>query len=392
MTEAPRWSLLAVPDAPPAIGERRRNHPDRVLFVTLLAISLLGLLMIYSATRVGLQSSDLPASFSMERQMIFVAAGLIVFLAASMFDYRELQHLVPGLYVAILVLLLVVFLFPAVKGAQRWIDLPFFQLQPSEFSKTVTVIALAAALGRPVVRLGWAKIMQALGLVALPGALIFFQPDLGTMMVFGFITLVMLFAAGMSARQMLLLTGSAAFLGTVVVQQGWLLGYQLDRIRVLFQPDLDPTGIGWNLRQSKLAVGSGQLFGKGLFEGQQTNFQYVPEQGTDFIFTAVGEQLGFVGGILVIIAYLVLIWRLLAIAAASRDRFGALVVLGVAAMIMFHVFINIGMTIGIMPVTGLPLPFMSAGGSSFLNFSLALGIANSVWLRRSRIPVENTLL
>jgi rod shape determining protein RodA len=389
MSEARRMPLMAVPDAPPAIGERRRNRPDRVLFATLMAVSLLGLLMIYSATRVSLERSDLPASFSMERQMVFVAAGIIAFILASMFDYRELRHLVPGLYLGTIALLLVVFLFPAVKGAQRWIDLEFFQLQPSEFSKTVCVIAMAAVLGRPTARLGWGKIFQSLAVIAIPGALIFLQPDLGTMLVLGFITVVMLFAAGMSGRQMLLLSGSGAFLTSVLIQQGWLLDYQLDRIRVLIDPNVDPTGIGWNLRQSKLAVGSGQLFGKGLFEGQQTNFQYVPEQGTDFIFTAVGEQLGFIGGILVIAAYLVLIWRLLAIAASARDRFGALVVLGIGAMFMFHIFVNIGMTIGIMPVTGLPLPFMSAGGSSFLNFSIALGIANSVWLRRSRVPGEN---
>jgi rod shape determining protein RodA len=212
------------------------------------------------------------------------------------------------------------------------------------------------------------------------------------MLVFSFVVVVMLFGAGMSGRQLLLLSGSAVLTATLVVQQGWLLGYQLDRIRVLMNPNIDPTGIGWNLRQSKLAVGSGQLFGKGLFEGQQTNFQYVPEQGTDFIFTAVGEQLGFIGAILVVLAYLVLIWRLLVIAANSRDRFGALITLGIAAMFMFHVFINIGMTVGIMPVTGLPLPFMSAGGSSFLNFSIALGIANSVWLRRSPVPGENSVL
>jgi len=385
-------TLLAHRDAPPAIGDRRRNRPDRVLFLTIFAIALLGLLMIYSATRVGLERSNLPASFSMERQMIFVAAGLILFVAVSMFDYRELRHLVPGLYVGMMVLLPLVFLFPPVNGARRWIDLGFFQLQPSEFSKTVCVIALAAILGRPVARLSWTRVVQGLAILAAPGALIFLQPDLGTMLVFSFVVVVMLFGAGMSGRQLLLLSGSAVLTATLVVQQGWLLGYQLDRIRVLMNPSIDPTGIGWNLRQSKLAVGSGQLFGKGLFEGQQTNFQYVPEQGTDFIFTAVGEQLGFIGAILVVLAYLVLIWRLLVIAANSRDRFGALITLGIAAMFMFHVFINIGMTVGIMPVTGLPLPFMSAGGSSFLNFSIALGIANSVWLRRSPVPGENSVL
>ena len=380
-------TLLARPDAPPAISDRRRNTPDRILFVTFLALAMLGLLMIYSATRVGLERNNLPASFSMERQMIFVAAGMILFVALSFFDYRELGQLAHIIYGGMIVLLAVVFLFPAVKGAQRWFDLGYFQLQPSEFSKTACVIALAAVLGRPQVKLRWGRIGQALAVMAVPGVLIFLQPDLGTMLVFAFVTIVMLFGAGISGRQMLVLSGLGVAGLMAVVQLGILRDYQIDRIRVLMDPTIDPTGIGWNLRQSKLAVGSGQLTGKGLFQGQQTNFQYVPEQGTDFIFTAVGEQLGFVGGILVIAAFLVLVWRLLVIAANSRDRFGALVALGIAAMFVFHVFVNIGMTIGIMPVTGLPLPFMSAGGSSFLNFAIALGIANSIWLRRSPVPV-----
>jgi rod shape determining protein RodA len=380
-------TLLARHDAPPAISDRRRNTPDRVLFITTLALSMLGLLMIYSATKVGLERDNLPASFSMERQMIFVAAGLILFVALSFVDYRELGQIAHVVYVAMIALLSLVFLFPAVKGAQRWFDLGYFQLQPSEFSKTACVLALAAVLGRPQVRLRWGRIGQALAVMALPGTLIFLQPDLGTMLVFAFLTIVMLFGAGISGRQILLLSGLGLAALLAVVQLGVLRDYQVDRIRVLMDPSIDPTGIGWNLRQSKLAVGSGQLTGKGLFQGQQTNFQYVPEQGTDFIFTAVGEQLGFVGGILVIAAYLVLVWRLLVIAANARDRFGALVALGIAAMFVFHVFVNIGMTIGIMPVTGLPLPFLSAGGSSFLNFAIALGIANSIWLRRSPVPV-----
>ena len=380
-------TLLARPDAPPAISDRRRNTPDRILFVTTLALSLMGLLMIFSATRVGLERNNLPASFSMERQMIFVAAGLILFVGLSFIDYRELGHIAHVVYIAMIAALGAVFLFPAIKGAQRWFDLGYFQLQPSEFSKTACVIALAAVLGRPQVRLGWGRVGQALAVMAVPGTLIFLQPDLGTMLVFAFVTVVMLFGAGISGRQMLVLSGLGVAGLVAVMQLGVLRDYQVDRIRVLMDPTIDPTGIGWNLRQSKLAVGSGQLTGKGLFQGQQTNFQYVPEQGTDFIFTAVGEQLGFVGGILVIAAFLVLVWRLLVIAANSRDRFGALVALGIAAMFAFHVFVNIGMTIGIMPVTGLPLPFLSAGGSSFLNFSIALGIANSIWLRRSPVPL-----
>jgi rod shape determining protein RodA len=380
-------TLLTHRDAPPAISDRRRNTPDRVLFITTLALSMLGLLMIYSATRVGLERDNLPASFSMERQMIFVAAGLILFVALSFVDYRELGQLAHIIYLGMIALLALVFLFPAVKGAQRWFDLGYFQLQPSEFSKTACVIALAAVLGRPQVKLRWGRIGQALAVIAVPTTLIFLQPDLGTMLVFAFLTIVMLFGAGISGRQILVLSGLGVALLAAVAQLGVLRDYQIDRIRVLMDPTIDPTGIGWNIRQSKLAVGSGQLTGKGLFQGQQTNFQYVPEQGTDFIFTAVGEQLGFVGGILVVAAFLVLVWRLLVISANARDRFGALVALGIAAMFVFHVFVNIGMTIGIMPVTGLPLPFLSAGGSSFLNFSIALGIANSIWLRRSPVPV-----
>jgi rod shape determining protein RodA len=381
-------TLLARPDAPPAVSDRRRNSPDRILIGASVILALMGLLMIYSATRVGLERNNLPASFSMERQMIFVAAGLILVGAISFVDYREFRHLVHIVYGGMVLLLSAVFLFPAVKGAQRWYDLGFFQLQPSEFSKTACLITLAAILARPAARLEWTRILQALMIMVVPAALIFLQPDLGTMLIFAFLLVVLLFGAGISARQALVVSGVGLALGMAIFQFGLLKAYQLDRIRVLIDPTLDPTGIGWNLRQSILAVGSGQLTGKGLFQGQQTNFQYVPEQGTDFIFTAVGEQLGFVGGILVIAAFLILVWRLLVIAGAARDRFGALLAMGIASIFAFHVLVNVGMTVGIMPVTGLPLPFMSAGGSSFLNFSILIGIANSIWLRRSPVPGE----
>jgi rod shape determining protein RodA len=384
--------LLARPDAPAAVAERPRNRPDRILFATMVALSGLGLLMIYSATRVGLERDNLPASISMERQLVFVTVGLIAFALASWFDYRELRHLVPGLYVGVTLLVGLTFAFPPIRGARRWINLDFFQLQPSEFAKVVMVVALAAVLARPQPSLTWGRIGAGLGMLAIPSILIFLQPDLGTMLVFAFIGLVMLFAGGASARQLLIVGGVALGGVVLLLQSGLLHTYQLNRLRALIEPNLDPQGIGWNTLQSQLAIGSGQLTGKGLFNGQQTNFEFVPEQGSDFIFTAVGEQLGFVGGILVIAAYLVLVWRLLVIAANARDRFGALVTLGVAAMVMFHVFVNIGMTVRIMPVTGLPLPFMSSGGSSYLAFTLGLGIANSVWLRRSPVPGESYIL
>jgi rod shape determining protein RodA len=384
--------LPASSKAPAAVTERRRNRPDRVLFATMLALSGLGVLMIYSATRVGLAREDLLSSTSMERQLIFVAAGLIVFVVASFVDYREFRHMAAGIYIGLLVLLGVVFFLPAVRNTQRWIDLGFFQLQPSEFAKIGVVLTLAAVLARPQPALTWGRITVVLGIVAAPAVMIFLQPDLGTMLVFVFVTFMMLFGSGASGRQMLVLAGSAALTGIIVFEQGWMYEHQLDRLRVLFDPNIDPLGIGYQLRQSYLAIGSGQLTGKGLFRGDQTNFGFVPEQGSDFIFTAVGEQLGFVGAILVVGAYLVLVWRLLVIASNARDRFGALLVMGIAGMVMFHAFVNIGMTIRIMPVTGLPLPFMSAGGSAYIAFALALGMANSVWLRRSPIPGESYIL
>lgn len=370
-----------------AVSDRRENRPDWILFATMLVLAILGLVMIYSATRAE-------GSVSMERQMIFVAAGIVVYLLASLIDYREYRHLTPYLYGLTLVLLVAVFFFPERNGAQRWIDLPFFDLQPAEFAKVIVVLAVASILA-PHTKdddrrdLSWGKLGLVLAVVAVPAGLIYQQPDLGTMLVFVFVMMAMLFAGGGSWRQLIALVVSGVAAVVYLLQSDRIAEYQLDRIKVLVDPTIDPQGIGYNLQQSKLAIGSGQLFGRGLFEGAQTNFQYVPEQETDFIFTAVAEQLGFVGALVVLGAFLILMWRILVVASNARDRFGALIAIGIAAMFMFHIFINIGMTMGITPVTGLPLPFLSLGGSSFLSLAFALGIVNSIWLRRSPVPGES---
>lgn len=371
-----------------AVSERRQNRPDWVLFATMVVLAVFGLLMIYSATRGS------AGSVSMERQMIFVAAGIVLYLIASMIDYREYRAVTPYLYGATIVALIAVFFFPERQGARRWIDLPLFDLQPAELAKVVVVLALAGILAphsrddaRP--DLTWSKIGLVLGTVAIPAILIYQQPDLGTMLVFVFTMMAMLFAGGASWRQLTTVSGSAAVVVAFLFQTGRIAEYQLNRIRVLVDPNIEPQGIGYNLRQSKLAIGSGQLTGTGLFKGDQTNFQYVPEQETDFIFTAVAEQLGFIGGVLVLVAFMILMWRVLVIASNARDRFGALIAVGVASTLMFHIFINIGMTMGITPVTGLPLPFLSLGGSAFLALAFALGMVNSIWLRRSPVPGEH---
>jgi rod shape determining protein RodA len=373
---------------------RRNNRTDWILFGTLLALSGFGLLMIYSATRnVG--------TFSMERQMIFVAAGLVIFAITSNIDYREYRSIIPAASVITMILLLAVFLFPEINFVRRWIPVGFFNLQPAEFAKVVVIVALASLLAPPASRddlltgprsLSWKKLGQAILLVAVPAVLVFLEPDLGTTLVFGFILVSMVFLAGASWRQLGAMMVALGFGALTVWRFNLLKPHQLERLEALWRPDIDPQGIGYQLRQSKNAIGSGQLTGRGLFaEDSFTAFQYVPEQENDFIFTAVAEQLGFVGGLLVILAFVVIVWRLLVIATNARDRFGALIAAGIAAMIVFHVFVNIGMTIGIMPVTGLPLPFLSQGGSFYMAMSLSLGVANSIWLLRTPVPGENQL-
>ncbi len=374
-------------------AERRRNRPDLLLIGSVVVLSLFGLVMIYSATRFELERSAIPATFSMERQMVFVTVGLLALVGFSFLDYREYRNFVPHIYVATLLFLLAVFAFDPVKGARRWINLGFFNLQPAEFAKLTVVLTTAFVLSSgPPGALGWRAVLRSGALAAIPTLLVLVEPDLGTALVIPFIWIVMLFAAGLSWRRLAAIGAAGLALVAVAFQAGLLQEHQIDRIRVFMDETVDPQGIGYNLRQSKLAIGSGQVFGKGLFQGTQTNLSYVPEQETDFIFTAVGEQLGFVGGIAVILAFLVIVWRLLVIALNARDRFGTLIAVGIAALITFHVFINIGMTMGIAPVTGLPLPFLSQGGSFYLAMAIAAGMANSVWLRRSPVPGETYIL
>lgn len=372
---------------------RKDNRSDLILLATVLALSGFGLLMIYSATRNT-------GTFSMERQMIFVAAGIIIFLITSNIDYREYRGMIPVISVITLLLLVVVFFFDPVNNVNRWIPLGFFNLQPAEFAKVVVIVVMASHLAPKETervpqgprRLSWKEVFQAVAIVGVPAVLIFRQPDLGTTLVFGFILFAMLFVGGANWRQLTALFATVGIGIAAVLRFELLSEYQMNRLRVLFDSTIDPQGIGYQLNQSKNAIGSGLLLGKGLFtEGTLTDFNYVPEQENDFIFTAVGEQLGLIGGLLVLAAFAIIVWRLLVISANARDRFGALIASGIAAMVMFHVFVNVGMTIGIMPVTGLPLPFLSQGGSFYMAMMLALGVANSIWLMRTPVPGENQL-
>lgn len=369
------------------LSDRRKPTPDVMMFVVMAALLALGVLMVYSATYVRLEAEGANPTSAMQRQLIFAAVAVVAFVATSLIDYREYRNAIVFVFAAVVVTLFLVLFMPEQRDTQRWIPVGPFQFQPSEFAKLGVIVALAAVLA-PASETGmkWVRMFAALGVVAVPSVLIFVQPDLGTMLVFGFITLAMLFAAGTTMRQLLVLLG-AGVAGVVAVWQLQLLAdYQINRIVGFLDQTADVQNLNYNLDRSRIAIGAGRLFGAGLFEGTQTSLNYVPAQTTDFIFTAIGEQLGFIGGALVIAAYGLLIWRILMIANRASDRFGSLIAVGVAALLAFHVFINIGMTIGVAPVTGLPLPFVSAGGSAMIAMGAALGIVNSVWRARSPVP------
>ncbi|MGI9666458.1 MAG: rod shape-determining protein RodA [Acidimicrobiia bacterium] len=384
---------MAVPttDRTPVFLDRDQPlKPDLVLVITYLVISAIGLLMVYSATAPGLEALGRDPARELKEQAIFVVIGFIVFGVMSTIDLMEIKGFVGPIY-AISIGLLVLVLTPLGDSegiAQRWIDLGPLQFQPSEVAKIAVVLMLASVLAAVEPPLDWKTVARTVVLVGVPAGLIFLQPDLGTMLVFGFVMLVMLFAGGSTLRQIGFLA-LAVVVGTVgLFQLNLIKEYQVDRLTAFIDPASHSLSLSYNQVQSEIAIGSGGLLGKGLFEGSQTNLQFVPVQASDFIFTAVGEQFGFIGSALVLILFGVLLFRLLMIARSARSRFSYLVVTGIAAMLAFHVFINIGMTVRVMPVTGLPLPFMSSGGTVFVAMSAALGLAHSAWIRRNMTLAE----
>lgn len=365
-------------------------RPDLTLVLTYLAITAIGLLMVYSATAPGLEARGLDPTSELKEQAIFVVIGFIVFGLVSSIDLTEIRGFTTPIYVISMLMLVLVFLVgDSAGGAQRWIDIGFLRFQPSEIAKIAVILSLAALLASADVPLRWVTVAKTLLLVGLPAGLIFLQPDLGTMLVFAFVLIAMLFTGGATMRQLAFI-GVATIIATVgIFQLNLIKDYQIDRLTAFVDPGAHELSLSYNQVQSEIAIGSGGMFGKGLFEGSQTNLQFVPVQASDFIFTAVGEQFGFVGSVVVIVLFGILLWRLMMTAINARNRFGYLVSIGIATMLAFHVFVNIGMTVRIMPVTGLPLPFMSSGGTVFVVMSAALGLVHSAWIRRPPLPGES---
>jgi rod shape determining protein RodA len=368
--------------------ERRPiRHVDWVLIAITVALSAVGLLLLYSATNQTLRQDGLDPFARVNKQAITMAVGLGVTIALAAFDYRFFKVYAGFIYLASL-LALVLVRIPGLGAtdstgtAQRWFQIGPLQLTPSEFSKLALIVMLAAVLSELRNEPTVSDLLKLLGLAAAPLVLVFIQPDIGTSIGIAAIVVGMLIVAGTRLRHLLVLTAIGAVLVALVFQSGAIKDYQYARL-VAF---LDPTGVSadarYNLDQSLIAVGSGGLTGRGYLQGSQTNLDYVPEQHTDFIFTVAGEEFGFVGAAALLALYALLLWRSIRIAWLSKDPFGTYVAAGIASMFAIQMFVNVGMVIGIMPITGIPLPFLSYGGTSVLICFAAVGVLESIHMRR----------
>jgi rod shape determining protein RodA len=354
----------------------RLRSVDPILLVTSLALTAFGILAVYVA------GTDDREGYALNQTLGFVI-GLLGAVPLALMDYRRLKGYLPLLYgVTIVMLMAVTVVGASAKGAQRWIDIGPVQVQPSEFAKLLVVVVLAGYFSEHRLSDN-TNFLKALGILGLPGLLVFAQPDLGTALVFAAIFFVMAFVGGAKLYQIGALVVSAVAVAALSIRLGVLEDYQLARLTAF----LDPTGItdeGYQVFQSKLAIGSGGVTGKGFDATTLANLGFLPEDHTDFIFSNLAERTGFVGGLLLLGLFFVLVWRMLHVATVSRDRFGVLIAVGIATIFLFHVFVNIGMTMGLMPVTGIPLPFISYGRSNLVVSVIALGLLQSVAMRSKK--------
>lgn len=360
---------------------------DFTLFAVTVSIAFLGVIMVYSATREKLAHAGLNPYSYLERQALFVLLGIAVMFVVVSVDYHQWGSLGFAAYGAVVLGLLGV-LTPIGKralGSQRWFQIGPLQLQPSEFAALAIIVAIAAFLqADQEEEMDAKKLLKILVLAGVPMLLVIKQPDIGTALIMGFVLLTMLVLARVPLRWLaiLMIIGGVAIFA--VISLGILQAYQLQRLTSFVNPNTSVLQAGYNLAQSKIAIGSGGLFGKGLFHGTQTNLSYVPEQQTDFIFTAVGEQLGFVGAGGLLLAYAYMTWRVWVVMKRAKDPLGKMLAGGVLGLLAFSIFQNAGMTMGIMPITGIPLPFMSYGGSAALAFFAAIGLVLNVGMRTNR--------
>ena len=378
---------MSYPSATVAGRLRTRNlgaRFDVVLVGCSVLLGMIGVVTVYTATKGKLALLGEDPRYFLKRQAVFLVIGVVVMVAMALFDYRRLEQISTVLYLGILLALVAVLATPSQHGAQRWFPLGPIQLQPSEFATVVLIIAIATYCFRRPEGLVFRDLVRMVLMAGLPIVLVFKQPDLGTAIVMSVILLVMLAVAGMPGRYLLALIGAAVLLVLFAVNVGLLQKYQIDRLTSFISPNGASQAATYNVAQAKEAIAHGGVFGQGVLHGALTNLAYVPEQQTDFIFSAVGEQVGFVGASVLLAIYGVVAWRVLRAAQLARDSMGRLLCTGIFALLVFSVFENVGMNMGIMPVTGIPLPFISYGGSAMIVFFAAIGITASVNARSAR--------
>lgn len=359
---------------------------DWILLIAAFALSLMGSLLVWSASRADLASESDPQSY-LKRHLINIGVALVLGFIASRINYRLLRAYTPVVYVASMILLLVPFvpgLGVTIAGARAWIDVPLgLTIQPSEFAKITVILMMAALLSERRDREeepSAQDVLLALVVAAIPTAIILVQNDTGTVLILAAVSLSIVAVSGVPTRWLVGLIG-AAILGVLAsIQLGLLQEYQVDRLTSFINPDADVSASAYNANQARIAIGGGGLDGYGLFEGPQTQGNFVPVNESDFIFTVAGEELGFLGSALLIVLMAVILWRAVLTAWKADDLYGRLVATGVAAWLAFQMFENIGMTLGIMPITGIPLPFVSAGGTSMMATWIALGLLQTVRL------------
>jgi rod shape determining protein RodA len=365
---------------------------DWPLLASTGAILVIGVLLVWSATAHNTTLTGGHPTAYLLKQLVNVAIGLILCVAVVVTDHRWVRILTPLMYVGSLVgLALVLVMGSTINGSRSWLMLGGMSLQPAEFAKLTVVIGMALVVAerteasRRRGRVATTEVLLMLAIARVPAVMILLQPDLGTMLVLSATVFGVLAVAGVSRRWLLALLGGGVAAAAVVVSAGVLKAYQVNRFMAFTNPQLDPRGAGYNTTQARIAIGNGGLFGQGLFGGSQTRSGFVPEQHTDFVFTVAGEELGLVGGAVLIGLFAVLLWRALRISAEAEDLFGRVAAAGIACWFGFQAFQNIGMCLGIMPVTGVPLPLVSYGGSSMFASLMAIGLLQNIHRRSERL-------
>lgn len=359
----------------------RVYRADLSLIFLVLLLVIYGLVMVFSASGASFKDPQTLGIF--KKQLVAVLIGFFAAALLYLYDYHKIKHLSSFIYIFNLLFLALVYLFgERTFGAQRWIDLGPFSLQPSEFSKLFLVIFFASYFSELREGVDWKHFWLSIAFLLFPLALIFFQPDLGTSMVVAVCWLAILLSRGVDWKKILVLLLLFLVGAFSLWQLNLIRDYQVKRLVVFLNPDFDPRGAGYNLRQAQIAIGAGGLWGKGYLSGTQTNLRFLPVRYADFIFAVLGEELGLAGASFLLVLLLLLIARTQTLSLEAKDSFGYLFCLGLAAMWLFQSVVNIGMNLGIMPITGIPLPFMSAGGSAMIKNLMAVGILLNIYRRR----------